>query len=184
MKNFKAILAVLALGLGLAATVEALDYASGNPPYVSQYGSKLKTGSGVFAGGPKDSACIYGELATALVNITAGDAVTLVATTSLSVSKTATAGDTAFYGIALTTATFGNEVQVCRVGKVKARSSINVTQNTTRLITAASAGKLTAAAAVTEGSYTWLSATAFVGRAAETKAVTAGDGLVLINLPF
>lgn len=176
-------LAGLALAFIGAASLPALDYNAGDPPYVSQYGSKMKPGSGVFAGGPKDAACIYAELATTLVNVTAGDAVVYVATTSLSVSKTATAGDPAFYGIALTTATFGNEVQICRLGKVKARSAINVTQGM-KLITAASAGKLTAVAAVTETLFTGVSGTAIAGRAAEARTVTLGDGQVLITTPF
>lgn len=171
------------LAVGMAAGLMAVDYTSGNPPYVSQYGSKMKANSGVFAGGPKDEACIYGELATAAVNIDEGDALVMVGTTyPLSVSKTATAGDPAFIGIALADATTGNEVQVCRAGKVKAHFAITSTYGL-KMVTAASAGKLTAASAVTETLFTGLSGTAVAGRAAQVKTVTGGSGQVLMILP-
>lgn len=171
------------LAVGVAAGLMAVDYTSGNPPYVSQYGSKMQANSAIFAGGPKDEACTHGLLATAAVDISEGDALVMVGTTyPLSVSKTATAGDPAFIGVALADASFSEEVQVCRAGKVKAHFAITSTYGL-KMVTAASAGKLTASTAVAEALYTGLSGTAIAGRAAQVKTVTGGSGQVLMILP-
>ncbi len=177
MKKMLLALAVLGLAIGLKA-----DASVNSPygPFVGVNGGVLRQGSAVQIGEyPKEQACTSMILATAAVNITAGDPLVWAGTVGpVSVSRTTTAGDTMFAGIALSTTTYGNQVQVCLAGVVSA----NVAQTTTygqKFITSGTAGKLTASATVAEASYTGLSGTAIAFQALEAKAYSSSTPYVI-----
>lgn len=177
MKKMILALAVLGLAIGLKADA---NVNSPYGPFVGVNGGVLRQGSAIQVGEyPKEQACTAMILATAAVNISAGDPLVFVGTVGpVSVSKTTTAADTLFAGIALSTTTYGNQVQVCTSGVVSA----NVAQTTTygqKFCTSGTAGKLTAVASVTETLFTGLSSTAVAFQALEAKTYSASTPYVI-----
>lgn len=178
---------ILALGTAFIATkfVRADAWDNNGGPFMSLFGG------GKYASG---SAAIYGTVpgdraqkavpALAKVNITAGDALVLVGSSAsaMAVSETATAGDTAFFGIALNTVSYGGTVFVSRWGVTNAKVAYNAAVNEGGiLITSSTAGSLTTVAAVTATLYTPVSITAWAGRAAETVTPNGSLMRVFIN---
>lgn len=187
--SFKRLFYNLIVAMGLVAVVAPVPMSAVNlegnpPPSVSMFGSGLYAGSAIIEGmNPGDQSCTGGFSAYADVDITAGDVVILSSGTTypVAVSKVASAGSIQIVGVAITTASYGTKVQVCYNGTWRVSSAINSTIRGL-MITSATAGKVTASSAVTEDSYTALSQTAFIMRAAETKTISASDNKVLMHI--
>ncbi len=124
-----------------------------------------------------------------VVNLGMGAPVVLAAVTYTSgVTQTATIGDKTIGGLVIlpknvTSVPAGANVDVVMRGMALGRVGQDITVGDA-LCYSATAGKLTKCAAVTEGIMTNISRTARVGVAAETKAVTAGDGYVKVLVGF
>ena len=180
-KTFLSFAVVVALNAAATFDLKAADL-NQTGAYMSKFGAQMKTGSMIALGRPNAPSCM-GYIATAAVDITAGDALILAGTTfPLSVSKSATVGTPAFFGIAYTSASYGNEVQVCTMGKAYATISNPVAVAYTDLLINSEAGKLTRAAGADETLYTGLSKTAVAGRALQTKTTTSSNNKVLIQI--
>jgi len=172
------ILAVVAAPLLLMADS---TYNAPQGPFVGKTGGVISD-NGSVAIGDGTSALAHGITASywanAAVNIVPGDPVVFVAT---GVSKTTTPADPAFAGIALSTALFGQLVQVGAEGTV-----VGLLANTVaiggKVITSSTAGVLTPVAAVAETNLTGLSNTAIVGRALQAKTFTGTNVRCLILL--
>ena len=177
-KMFLSILAVLmAGGIYLAAETD-----KGAP--LRKGGGEMDNLSTIQLGSFPSSKSAITIPCTAYVALTAGDAVILASDTTypVSVSKTSSAGEDAFFGIAMATAAANEEVEVAICGIVKARTGAEVSKGAV-FTTSDSAGLLTPVSGVlTEAELTPLSTTALVGEAIATKASTGATMDFLIKI--
>lgn len=113
MKKFLAIFAFLAVA---GSYLHAVDVTSGSPPFVSVYGGNMYGNSAIQLGVKPRELSVLSFPAYAACTITAGDVLIFAGTTyPASVSKSTTVGiKTA--GVALTSAYYGEVVQVAYSG--------------------------------------------------------------------
>ena len=177
MKKILALSFVLALGLGIAFQASASDVSNGRPPALGSTGGTLIGGNLIQIGQYPGAQGGWDYPLTAAVNITAGDALVLVA--GKSVSETTTVGDTNFIGFAKETVSYGGTVQVVHSGIIRANVGMSVTAGD-RLVMSATAGKLTPTSAVTASNYTAVSGSPLVARAMVTYTYVTYSPSVLV----
>jgi hypothetical protein len=176
MKKFLISLLIVG-GLFAVRQASAVDVSNGRPPSIGAYGGTLNKNSMIQLGDYPGAQAYLGIPMTALVNVTQGDALVLVA--GKGVSKTGTVGDERFIGFATETITYNNPVQVAMYGIFRARVGTSTTVGD-RFTMSANAGFLTPSSAVTSTLYTPVSGTPVVARALETKAYVSTTASVLV----
>lgn len=185
LKLFSLTLVLTSMALLAVTSLQAVNLEGNPPPNLSARGGGMDDGGVIIQGKIPRATGGMGVVAISMsVSITAGQAVALTGSpNTLAVTLTATAGDTKIYGVAITSATAGNPVQVVTTSGsiVRVDSAVNVTANSI-YISSGTAGKITAASAVTESLYTSLSKTAWAFRAVETRTITAANPYVLVEI--
>jgi len=191
MKKFLSILALVvgtfAVGNLVSAPRTTTNANKDNPPYVSKYGSELRNGSFISHGeGGNDVSC-GGFMGVALVTITAGDVLIGVSSTpyARAVSKSASDAPATTIGVAHTSATYGNEVEVCTYGiaTVLADPDLTVTYGMF-LVNSATGGAVCGVSQSTAGGdfARGVSQTAILGRSLQVKTTTTTNKYLTIQL--
>lgn len=176
----KLIFSLLVIG-GLFAVrhASAVDVSNGRPPAITTYGGTLMNRTGIQYGTQPVAQAFNIMPALALTNLNAGDALVLVA--GKGVSKTSTAGDTAFIGIAVETTPYNNVAQVATDGNIFANVSVSATVND-RFVTSTTPGYLTTVAAATAANYLSVSGTPIAARAMVTYTYVSYSTQTLVRI--
>lgn len=191
----KNLFSILGLALGILAIGSVIHGAQTLPtklnplrdtsPYVSKYGSKLKSNSVVVLGGPNaDTSCIGFE-GVAIVSVTAGDVLIGVSSTAYprAVSKSATGGVASVIGVAMTDAAYGVTLTVCQKGfaKVVADPGLVITYDMF-LVNSAVGGTACGVSQVADDFARAVSQTAIIGRSKQVITTTTTNKFVDVEL--
>lgn len=179
MKKALALILFLVVGMGVVRHATALDTTNGVGPSVGSRGGTIEGGAGLQLGlhAGAQAPVVWPMIVSVVGGVAQGDALVLIA--GRKVSKTATVGDTRFFGIATETAANGAEVKVMRSGVFAAKIGTSTTVGD-KLVTSANPGFLTPSSAVDGTLYTSVSGTPIAATAFVTYTYVSYAPTVLI----